>query len=440
MGTNKTPRLEAVLGRLGQLYPKVIDLSLGRSLRLLNALGSPENNMPPVVHIAGTNGKGSTLAFLRPIAEAAGLSVHVYTSPHLVRFAERIRIAGKLPDDDFLASLLERIESVNGGQPITFFEATTAAAMLAFAENPADLCLLETGMGGRFDATNVLARPALTLIASLSLDHQSFLGDTLAAIAFEKAGIIKSGVSCLSVAQKDEAMDVIAKQAEKLGAPLFVGGRDWRIDATPGGKNFSFSMNGKHFTLPVPALPGSHQFENAGLALAAAQKLAGSFGLPETLSHAECMKKGLKAVEWPARLQRLCTGPLVDRLPDGWELWLDGGHNPGAGQVLAQKAMDWGDRPLYLAVGMLETKDAQGFLAPLASLAKAMRSVPIPGDNGARSAEDIASFAKDSGFMNAKPAASVAAAIDDLRLTPGPARILICGSLHLAGAVLAENK
>ncbi|GHU05471.1 bifunctional folylpolyglutamate synthase/dihydrofolate synthase [Alphaproteobacteria bacterium] len=438
MKTGKNPRLEAVLYRLGRLYPRVIDLSLERSRRLLCALGRPESRLPPAVHIAGTNGKGSTLAFLRAIAEAAGLSVHVYTSPHLVRFAERIRIAGRLLDDEGVADLLERVERRNEGQEITFFEATTAAAMLAFAETPADLCLIETGMGGRCDATNVLARPALTLISSLSLDHKDFLGESLKAIAFEKTGIMKRGAPCLSVSQEEEAMAVIVAEAEKRGAPLRVEGRDWRIDMSEEG--VVFSADGETLLLPPLALPGRHQLENAGLAIAAARVLADLPGLPKALADPRRLAVGLENAVWPARLQRLRKGPLVDLSPEGWELWLDGGHNPGAGRALAQQAADWSDRPLYLMAGMLNTKDARGFFAPLAFASSLMRGVPIPGEEGSRTAEETALFASEAGFADARPAADLVAAMDEIRRNPGPARILICGSLHLAGVVLAENE
>jgi dihydrofolate synthase/folylpolyglutamate synthase len=380
-----------------------------------------------VVHVAGTKGKGSTVAYLRAMAEAAGLKPHVYISPHLVRFAERITIAGQQIGEDALAALLEECERVNGSQPITFFEITTACAFLAFARSRSDLCLLETGLGGRYDATNVLAKPTLTLITSISMDHQAFLGDTITAIAGEKAGIIKAGVPCLSVKQHPEAAAVLRAQAEQLGAPLLVEGEDWLVE--PGPQGLRFTMHGQTHDLPEPGLPGRHQWHNAGLALAAAQML------PMTLALAD----GLRNVQWPARLQRLARGPLVELLPAGWELWLDGGHNPGAGQILADHASThWKDRPLDLLVGMLNSKDSQGFVDPLAPYVRGGAAVAIPGEPSSLSAEQMAEKAGAAGL--ALPAApSLADAIRDRVTQTGPARLLICGSLYLAGSFLKEN-
>ncbi len=421
---------DAVLARLTGLHPKVIDLALDRVLRLLAALGHPERRLPPVVHIAGTNGKGSTLAYLRAMVEAAGGRAHVYTSPHLVRFAERIRLAGALIDEAELAAILAECEMVNSGRPITFFEVTTAAAFLAFARHPADLCLLETGLGGRFDATNVIERPALTLLTPISLDHQAFLGDRLELIAAEKAGILKPGVPCLSARQEAPALAVIAERAAAIGAPLLVEGRDWTVAEQDEG--MLFSMAGQTMALPRPALAGAHQIGNAGLAVAAACVLGRIGGALPSFDIAE----GLRRAEWPARLQRLTRGPLPALLPPGGELWLDGGHNPAAGQILADfAAARWRDRPLDLVVGMLASKDSHGFLEPLAPRVRRLAAVTIPGEANALPAAQVAAVAAAAGIQ-AQPATSLGEAVSALASAD---RLLICGSLYLAGAVLAEN-
>jgi len=432
--------ISAVLDRLGRLHPSIIDLSLDRVRRLLTAVGDPHDRLPPVVHVAGTNGKGSTIATLRALSEAAGLRVHVYTSPHLVRFAERIRIAGRLPDDPTLEALLEEIEAANANGDITFFEATTIAALLAFARTPADLCLLETGMGGRLDATNVVDHPALTIITPVALDHQSYLGETLAAIAGEKAGILKPGTPCILAAQTDEARAVIEARAAELGAPLIVEGRDFFAETAPDG-SLLFQGRFGRLSLPAPVLPGEFQRQNTALALAAAEHLALS-AHPAILPgfDRDRLAAGLSAVDWPARLQRLRAGTLVDRLPPDWEIWLDGGHNPHAALALASHLESWRDRPLGAVIGMLTTKESDGILRPLAPRITALRTVAIPGEPLSRTAEDVADAARHAGFSDVAAAASVAAALDGLAARlPGPARILICGSLYLAGTVLAEN-
>ena len=422
-----TKPADAILERLKHLHPKVIDLALDRVLDLLAALDDPHLSLPPTLHIAGTNGKGSTLAYLRAMVEARGKTAHIYISPHLVRFSERITVASREIGEDALAALLEECERRNEGRPITFFEITTAVAFLAFARTKADVCLLETGLGGRYDATNVLNKPAASLIASISLDHQAFLGDTIALIAREKAGIMKPGVPALSVAQVPEAMAVLEAEAAWLGAPLLVEEKDWHIE--PRGEGLRFSMGAKDYDLPWPALPGRHQWHNAGLAAAAALTVGGDFDLGE----------GLRTARWPARLQRLTGGPLVDLLPQGWELWLDGGHNPGAGEVLADHiTRHWSDQPLHLAVGMLNTKDSQGFVDPLVGLVAGGVTVAIPGEMNSLSAEEMAHKAKEAG-LTLQPASSMEEAIRRIAQTPGPARLLICGSLYLAGTVLAEN-
>ncbi len=434
---------DTILSRLNKLHPKLIDLALDRIERLLAALGHPEEKLPPVVHIAGTNGKGSTLAYLRGMAEAAGMRVHVYTSPHLVRFNERIRIAGGLISDAELAALLEECERVNAGQPITFFEITNAAAFLAFARHPADLCLLETGMGGEFDSTNVIKQPALTLLTTISFDHQAYLGNTLAAIAHAKAGIMKRGVTSIASAQNAEALDVFTARGAALNAPLFVEGRDWRATPIPTGLHVDY--RGRALDLPRPNLPGGHQIGNAGLATAAALELDRMGILPKRLDEA-AIATGLQHAEWPARMQRLTRGPLVDALPPGWELWLDGAHNPAGAQTVAAMAEAWSKEanplPLDMVVGILDTKDARGMFAPLAERVRRMRTVTIPGAPHAVSGEALATIAAANG-LPARAADSVSAALGELIATHGnlsrPARVLICGSLYLAGSVLAEN-
>ena len=430
---------DIILDRLKGLHPKLIDLSLGRIERLLAALDHPELRMGPAIHVAGTNGKGSTVAFMRAMLEAAGYRVHVYTSPHLVRFAERIRLAGEIIAEPMLAEMLERCERANAGEPITFFEVTTAAAFLAFAETKADIVLLETGLGGRLDATNVLAAPLACTITPVSMDHESFLGDTLAKIAFEKAGILKRNVPAIIAPQAPDATAVIEARANDVGAPLLSHGRDWSTE----GNDFSMVWQsgsdnkiGRRMALPRPALPGAHQLINAGAAIATLTTLK-DFAVNES-----AIRKGLETVQWPARLQRLTRGPLADLLktmPHDCELWLDGGHNPSAGAALAAQAARWRDKPLLIVSGMLKTKDASGFFRPLAPHVTAARTVTIPGEEASLTAEETAAAAARAGFI-AIPAASFDTAVVELaRSIDRPARILICGSLYLAGHVLAEN-
>jgi dihydrofolate synthase/folylpolyglutamate synthase len=423
-------RSDRVLARLMRLHPKRIDLSLGRIERLLAALGNPEERLPPVVHVAGTNGKGSVVATLRACLEAGGWRVHAYTSPHLVRFHERIRLAGALIEEEALVALLEECERANGAAPITFFEITTAAAFLAFARTPADIVLLETGLGGRLDATNLVRRPAATAITPISLDHQAFLGPTIAAIAGEKAGILKPGAPAIVAPQPPEAQAVIAQRAAAIGAPLYCWGREWRCLPANGGLRYEGER--WHLDLPRPALPGPHQIVNAGTAIACLEQLTGLPVSPQAIA------EGLRRIEWPARLQRLGRGPLVAMLPAGWELWLDGGHNPGAGEALAAMAALWRDRPLHLVTGMLNTKDAAGFLRPLAPYAKTLWAVTIPGEDNALAAEAIAAAAVAVGIA-ARPAPSLAAALAAIAGERERGRVLICGSLHLAGVVLADH-
>src|SRR5437762_3453317 len=396
---------DRVLARLTQLHPKKIDLSLARIERLLTALGNPQDRLPAAVHVAGINGKGSTVATLRACLEAGGYRVHAYTSPHLVRFHERIRLAGHLIEEELLFELLEECERANRGGPITFFEITTAAAFLAFARTPADVVLLETGLGGRLDTTNVLRRPAATAITPVSLDHQAFLGDTVAAIAGEKAGILKPGAPAIIGPQPDAAEAVIERRAAAIHAPLFRWRREWRCEASGDGMRYEGPR--WQLDLPLPSLPGMHQIVNAGTAIACLEHLP-QFSLPPA-----AIANGLRHIDWPARMQRLCHGPLIDVLPAGWELWLDGGHNPAAGEVIAEVARGWHDRPLHLIVGMLNTKDASGFLAPLAAHTRTLFAVTIPGEENPHPAAEIVASARSVG-ITARAAASIDAALRDV--------------------------
>ena len=418
-------RSGVVLERLQRLYPVLIDLSLGRLEVLLEKLGHPERRLPPVIHVAGTNGKGSTCANLRAVAEAAGLAVHTTTSPHLVSVTERFRIAGRLVDEATLVAALERIEAVNAGAPITVFEVLTACAFLLFAETPADLAIVEVGLGGRFDATNVLQAPASCVIAALSMDHEAFLGNTLAAIAGEKAGIVKPGRPVVTGRQPAEALAVIEAEAVRHDAPLLLRDRDWQLDSGPDGLRYHDAAGS--LDLPCPGLRGPHQHDNAGLAVAALR--AAGLALPDAAY------AGIARTRWPARLQRL-HGRLAGTLPPGWELWLDGGHNPGAGLALAGVLDGWTDRPIHLVVGMKQTKDPAGFLQPLLPLANTVWAVAEPGQHLALSVEAI--VAASHGRALTGP--TVAQALPRLaRPDAPPGRVLICGSLYLAGEVLKAD-
>ncbi|HYV89589.1 MAG TPA: folylpolyglutamate synthase/dihydrofolate synthase family protein [Candidatus Polarisedimenticolia bacterium] len=427
---------DLVLERLNKLHPKIIDLSLDRTWRLLERLGHPERRLPPVIHVAGTNGKGSVIAYLRAMLEAAGYRVHVYISPHLVRFHERIRLAGKLIEEQALLEVLKECEAINGADAITFFEITTCAAFLEFARVPADILLLETGLGGRLDSTNVIEEPLATVLMPISFDHMQHLGDTLAKIAFEKAGIIKHGVPIIVAPQPPEAEKVFKEKARELKAPLIRFGREWQIEAAGDGMQFTDRAGTR--LLPRPALPGDHQIPNAGAALATLPFLTG-LRVDEAAQAA-----GLRQVEWPARLQRLTRGPLAQKLPRGWELWLDGGHNAAAGEVLADFARHWregivGHRPLHLIFGMLNTKEPVAFLKPLAPYTRDLKAVRIEGDHASLPAEEAAAAARAAG-IEAETAASLDAAIERIVTNNEiPSRVLICGSLYLAGVVLAEN-
>ncbi len=421
-----TDSSDTILARLMGLHPKIIDLSLDRMQRLLAALGHPERDLPPVIHIAGTNGKGSTQAMIRAGLESAGKRVHAYTSPHLARFHERIRLAGPIIPEPDLAALLDEVEAANAGAPITFFEVTTAAALLAFARTPADFTLLEVGLGGRLDATNVVDAPALSIITPVSIDHTQYLGETLPEIAGEKAGILKRRRPCVVGPQPDAALAVIEARAERLGCPLHVAGQHWHARAEAG--RLIFEDETGLMDLPLPALRGPHQIENAGAALTALRLL----GFDEPACEAAVTR-----AEWPARMQRLRHGPLVEAAGAA-ELWLDGGHNPAGGQAVAATLAAMPARPTHLVCGMLNTKDIAGYLRPLAAQAQSLTAVSIPGEANTLPADTTAAAARAAG-LPATTAPSVLAAVQALTARHPDARLLICGSLYLAGQVLRDN-
>jgi dihydrofolate synthase / folylpolyglutamate synthase len=427
---------DAALERLRGLHPKKIDLSLGRIERLLSALGDPHRRLPPVIHVAGTNGKGSTTAFLRAMAEAAGLRVHVYTSPHLVRFVERIRLAGHLITEDQLAEVLARVEAANAGEPITFFEITAAAAFLAFAETPADLLILEVGLGGRYDATNVIDRTAVSVIAPVDYDHKEFLGDDLAGIAREKAGILKRGAPAVVARQAEAARAAIEDEARKVGAgPVYSCGEDFDAHAEAGRLIVQFGE--RLYDLPPPSLIGPHQIANAGLAVAAL------LALKDDRITEEALARGVATAVWPARMQRLTAGPLYNLArARGADLWLDGAHNPHAAKALCEAlaALAARDgRPTTLILGLLANKDAAGVLQALKPIVSRLIITGFEAE-AAADPRALAGLARDLG-LPAESAPDVAAALQ-LALTPEgpPPRIAIAGSLYLAGEVLALSE
>ena len=435
----KPTPLDDLLARLLTLHPKRIDLTLDRMWRILDALDHPERNIAPAIHVAGTNGKGSTIAFMRAILEAAGLRVHVYTSPHLVRVNERFRIGapggGRLATNEELAEALVACERANGDRPITVFEIETAAAFWLFARNPADVALIEVGLGGRLDATNVIERPLASVLTPIGLDHIEYLGDTLAKIATEKAGIIKSGVPVVCARQMPEAQATIERQAGRLKAPLFAEGHDWSAASESG--RLVYQDEQGLLDLPAPRLFGRHQLDNAGLAIAAL-RASGLAGL-----QTEAFEVGVTRAEWPARMQRLGSGPLTALAPEGAEVWLDGGHNADGGRVAAAALADLEERvprPLVLIVGMLATKDSAAFLANFAGLTRHVVAVPVPEQDKGLPPDDLATVARRLG-MRVAVARDVGEALRHLaRLAYDVApRILIAGSLYLAGAVLAAN-
>lgn len=428
------PVLDALLAAAFALHPQVMDLSLDRLKRLLARLGHPERKLPPVFHVAGTNGKGSTVAFTRACLEASGLRVHTYTSPHLVRFNERIRVAGNIIDDATLITTLRDVLDINAQKPITFFEITTAVALLAFVRTPADACVIEVGLGGRLDATNVIPAPVATGIAQLGLDHQAWLGNSILDIAGEKAGIAKKGVPLLLSKYPRTVTARIAEVAGLAGAELLIRGQDWDAARYEGTLHYRDRF-GK-LPLPLPRLAGAHQLDNAALAVAMLRHQS-AVAVPEA-----ALRAGMGWAEWPARLQKLEAGPLTDRLPAAAEVWLDGGHNPAAGRAIADnfRGHPLAERPFYIVLGMLQTKDAAGFLKPFAGRATAVYTVPIPG-HAAHSPEELARTARETGLPGIVAAdvgealAAIAKGADRAR----PPVVLITGSLYLAGSVLAQN-
>ncbi|CUH67043.1 Folylpolyglutamate synthase [Thalassovita autumnalis] len=417
---------DAVLARMMALHPKIIDLTLDRVWRLLDALDNPQNALPPVIHIAGTNGKGSTQAMIRAGFEAAGNAVHAYTSPHLARFHERIRLAGDLISEAHLTEILDECYAKNDGGNITYFEITTCAGLLAFARTPADYTLLEVGLGGRLDATNVIDQPELTIITPISIDHEQFLGNTLTKIAGEKAGIIKRGVPCVVGPQPDEAMDVIEATAARLGAPLIAYGQHWHVWEERGRLIYQDERGLQD--LPLPNLPGAHQIQNAGAAIASLRHL----GKDDSAAEA-----AVTQAFWPARMQRLAEGPLVEAAPEA-ELWLDGGHNPAAGQAIGTHLASLPKRPTHLICGMLNTKDISGYLTPMMPHVASLTAVSIPDEQNTLPADETARMAREVG-MQASEADDVQSALAAIVAEEPNARVLICGSLYLAGAILREN-
>ncbi|MCZ8077774.1 MAG: bifunctional folylpolyglutamate synthase/dihydrofolate synthase [Rhodobacteraceae bacterium] len=416
---------DALLDRMMTLHPKVIDLTLDRVHRLLGLLGNPERAIPPAIHIAGTNGKGSTQAMIRAGLEQAGQRVHAYTSPHLARFHERIRLAGQLISEPALTALLDECVAKNGPDEITFFEITTCAAFAAFARTPADWTLLEVGLGGRLDATNVIT-PRLSIITPVSMDHESFLGDTIAKIAAEKAGIIKRGIPVIVGPQHPDGLEVIESTAARLGAPILAYGQHWHVWEERG--RLIYQDETGLLDLPLPNLPGPHQIQNAGAAITALRHLG---------YDAAACEAAVTRAEWPARMQRLRHGPLIDLAPQV-ELWLDGGHNPAGGEAIAATLARMPARPTHLICGMLNTKDVTGYMRPLAPQVTRLHAVSIPGEKNTLPAEATRDAALTAG-ITATTAPSVAEALSAITATDPQARVLICGSLYLAGHILREN-
>jgi len=431
-------RSTAILQRMLALHPKSIDLALDRIVRLLHELGDPHLRLPPVIHVAGTNGKGSVCAFSRAMLEAQGLAVHMHISPHLVRFHERIRLAGREISEDELVATLEEVERVNDGRPITYFEITGAAMFLAFSRHPADALVLEVGLGGKYDATNVIAKPAMTIIQPVDMDHQDFFGNDIRNIAAEKAGIIKRGIPVVIGPQQDAPLEVILKQADRLSAPAYVFGQDFSAHQEHG--RMVYQDEHGLLDLPLPKLIGRNQIENAAVAIAGLRHAGRQWG------NDRAIEKGLRTVEWPARLQRLTKGPLIDLAPKGAEIWLDGGHNPHCAAAVSRAIADLeerGERPLYLICGMMRNKDGVGFLQSFRGLARHVLTIDIPGEasHGAGALYDMARAAG----IDAAPAEDIEDAMLQLQAwsrahhKEPPPRILICGSLYLAGQVLVEN-
>lgn len=436
-----SPLTDAAIARLMALHPKGFDLSLERITRLLARLGDPQLRLPPVIHVAGTNGKGSCTAFSRSLLEASGRTVHVHTSPHLVSWRERYRLGaaggGKLASDAVLAEAVNRVAEANAGQTITVFEILTAVMFVLFSEHAADAAIVEVGLGGRFDATNVIARPAVSVIMPISLDHEAYLGDRVELVAAEKAGIIKPGCPVVIGAQAhDEARDVLTATADRLTAPALVFGQDFLAFSERG--RMVYQDGDGLYDLPLPRLPGRHQLANAAAAIAAVK--AAGFGID-----AQSAARAMTAVAWPARMQRISHGRLVQLAPDDAEIWLDGGHNPGAGLVIAEALAaleEKRQRPLVMICGMINTKDQRGYFEAFAGMARHVFTVPVPMSEAGVAPGILAERAREAG-LQAEPLGSASEALALMRDTwnmaePAP-RILICGSLYLAGTVLDEN-
>ncbi len=429
-------RAAAALDRLARLHPKLIDLGLDRSFALLKKLGNPHNNLPPTIHVAGTNGKGSTIAFLRAMAEGAGLNVHVYTSPHLCRFNERIRLAGKLINNSKLADLLEEVETANGDTAVTFFEVTTAAAMLAFSRVPADLLLLETGLGGALDSTNVLKTPLATIITPIAQDHEHFLGEGLDQIASQKAGIMRAQTPCYSANQRTEVMHVLVAHARNVGASLQVAGRDFHLTETDDG-GIQLSYAGEDFFLPKPRLHGPHQCDNAGLAAACLFDLAAKNLLPSDgqIKGKNAFVGGSQSAVWPGRVQPLNDGRLAELWPHR-PIWLDGAHNAHGARALAQALGQIDAGKWNIICGALKTRNPAEFLTPLATLAGSVCCLAVDGQPASLSAAEMTDAALAQG-LDASPATSIVTAFDQLNAAYP---VIICGSLYLAGHVLLQNE
>ena len=416
-----------ILERMMALHPKVIDLTLDRVWRLLESLGNPQLSLPPVIHIAGTNGKGSTQAMVRAGLEGAGKTVHAYTSPHLAYFHERIRIAGKLITEDALTYQLDTCYNSNNGEDITYFEITTCAALLAFSQTTADFTLLEVGLGGRLDATNVIDSPLACIITPVDLDHQQFLGDTISQIAYEKAGVLKRGVTAIVGPQKDEALEVIEQQAAKIGAPLLIHGQHWQVSVEA--ERLIFQDEKGLLDLPLPSLLGPHQLQNAGSAIATLRYLE--------MQEEDCASAVTNAV-WPARMERLRHGPLVDSFPQN-EIWLDGGHNPAAGRAIAATLKDLPKRDTHIICGMINTKDVDGFLRPISKHCQSLAALTIPNEPNAVPAVELAKAGNACG-LTCNQGEDIRQLLKKISNRYPASRILICGSLYLAGHVLRENK
>lgn len=436
-GTSKddTVRVQLSLARLAMLHPKLIDLGLARTFALLDKLGNPHHRLPPTIHISGTNGKGSVIAHMRAMAEGCGLHVHVYSSPHLCRFNERIRLAGKLISDGALADLLEEVELRNGNDEVTFFEITTAAAMLVFSRAKADLLLLETGLGGTFDSTNVLDDPIATIITPVARDHEHFLGRDLATIASQKAGIMRANTPCFSALQEKSVADAVAEHATRLGTNLLIAGTDFSGRQTDDGRiTLSYAnadLRDAEVTLPESGLLGAHQTDNASLAAAT---LIHVFETQHGLS-ADMIVAGLENATWPGRIQRLDKGDLIALMPRQ-SIWLDGAHNAHGARALVAALPKIHDGRWTVICGALNTRDPAEFLAPLGTIAGHIHTLTIPEQPSSLRAEDLAATALSMG-LTATPATSVQ---DALHKADDNQPVIICGSLYLAGHILAENK